>query len=133
MADEWGNAVPEIRAYADERERALSKDELNKATQATIDARYAQARAEIGELRTSIGELISDMYRAGESSAEVSAIRDAFNEADQAAQDLRDAQKEGRATAEASERVNRALATLLGNEFVAGAAQDRGRARGRAL
>tara|TARA_R110002020_G_scaffold34066_34_gene103954 strand:- start:3095 stop:5497 length:2403 start_codon:yes stop_codon:yes gene_type:complete len=121
VADEWGNAVPEIRAYADERERALSKDELNKATQATIDARYAQARAEIGELRTSIGELISDMYRAGESSAEVSAIRDAFNEADQAAQDLRDAQKEGRATAEASERVNRALATLLGNEFVAGA------------
>lgn len=121
VADQWGAAVPELKAYADELERATNISDLRDATQKAIDAQFSDARADISGLRTEIGELISDMYRAGELSAEVSAIRDAFNEADAAAQDLRDAQKEGRATAEASERVNRALATLLGNEFVAGA------------
>lgn len=120
VADQWGDAVPEIRAYADERERALSLSDLKEATATTIDARFAQARADIGELRTEIGELITDMFRAGESSTQVNAIRDAFNEADQAVQDLREAQKDGKATAEDAERVNRALAELLGNEFVAG-------------
>lgn len=121
VADQWGAAVPELKAYADELERATNISDLRDATQRAIDARFADARADIGELRAEIGNLITDMFRAGESSTSVNAIRDAFNEADRAAQDLRDAQKEGRATAEDSERVNRALASLLGNEFVSGA------------
>lgn len=120
VADEWGNAVPEIKAYADELERALSVSDLRDATSATIDARFSEARADISAVRTEIGELINEMRRAGETSTSVDAIRDAFNQADRAAQDLRDAQKEGRASAEDAERINRALASLLGNEFVSG-------------
>lgn len=120
VADEWGNATPEIKAYADELDRALNMRELSEATNATIDARFTEARANISEVRSAIGDLISEMFRAGETSASVNAIRDAFNETDQAAQDLRDAMKEGNATAEDAERVNRALASLLGNEFVSG-------------
>lgn len=121
VADEWGNAVPELRAYADELERALKADELKAATNAAIDAQFTEARADIDEVRSAIGDLINEMYRAGENASSVNAIRDAFNEADQAVQDLREAQKEGRGTAEDAERVNRSLAALLGNEFVTGA------------
>ncbi|WP_422371348.1 phage tail length tape measure family protein [Hoeflea sp.] len=119
VAAEWGKAVPEIKAYADERDRALSGDELTKATAAAIDARFAQARADIDQVRSAVGELVNEMYRAGESAGSVNVIRDAFNEADRAVQDLREAQKEGRDTAEDSDRVNRALANLMSNEFVA--------------
>lgn len=121
VADEWGNAVPELRAYADELDRALKADELKAATSAAIDARFTEARADIYEVRSAIGELISEMRRAGETDSSVNAIRDAFNEADAAVQDFRDAQKEGKSTAEDAERVNRALAALMGNEFVTGA------------
>ena len=93
VADRWGDAVPEIRAYADELERAIDMSELRKATSETIDARFREAQVDIAELRSALGDLMTDLLRSGETSVEVNRLRDAFNEVNRAAQDLRDAQK----------------------------------------
>lgn len=120
VAERWGEALPALKAYADELKRQQESSEAGEATQTAINAKWEEARAILPEVRSALGEVIQEMLRTGASSAEIDAVRNAFNEADRAAQDLSSKMQEGTATAADFERVSAAIAKLQANEVVSG-------------
>jgi len=120
VADKWGEAIPALREYADEMDRAADSADLAKGVQELANRAWEQARAVLPDLKTQLGSVVAEMLRVGPSSAGADELRDAFNEADRAAQDLRKAIADNNAEADDFERVTNALATLLGNDAVKG-------------
>ncbi|WP_127524579.1 phage tail length tape measure family protein [Mesorhizobium sp. Z1-4] len=120
VADQWGDAIPAIREYADELDRLRNESELAASVQELTNRAWQQARDLLPDIKTEIGGIVNEMVRAGASSREIDGLRNAFNEADRAAQDLRTEISRGTQTTEDFDRVTDALVALLGNEAVRG-------------
>lgn len=119
-ADRWGDAVPALREYANELDRIREEGELVSAVQELSNRAWEEARSLLPQLRTEIGGVAQELIRVGDTSS-ADALRDAFNTADRAAQDLRDAIADGTAETDDFQRVTSALASLMANEAVQGA------------
>lgn len=119
VAEKWGDAVPALREYVDELKRAADAGDLSQATQQAINAKFAEARQILPDVRSEIGAIVEQLVRAGASQSDINAVRDSFNAFDRAAQDLNTALVDGGDTTEAFRIFAEALAAVLANDSVA--------------
>lgn len=120
VADEWGDAVPEIAAYADELDRLAKLRELREGTDSGLDAAYAKAREEVKGINDELISLITYLEEMDAPATEVADLQDAFAALNVAIQE----QKGG---AEELDNVQRLLANLFSNissPATAGLAED---------
>ncbi|MFC3209197.1 phage tail length tape measure family protein [Aquamicrobium soli] len=61
VAQEWGDALPEVKAYAEARAKALDQDRTRQATNLTIGAYFENAKSEVDKLGESITDLLYQM------------------------------------------------------------------------
>lgn len=82
VADKWGDALPALRAYANERQKLADQTDIEGATQAAIEQAFAGSAATVNSLRSDLGLLIDDLTTMGGKEADVGRLQDAFNELD---------------------------------------------------
>lgn len=113
VANKWGDALPQVKAYADELERAKDLEDAQGASAARIDAAYREAQASLTSFLQALAE------------ADFGAFNDSANEAndnvaklDIALADLAEAQKAGKGTGEQFERVLRIISDLTNSSAI---------------
>lgn len=108
VADKWGDALPSIKAYADEQERIANKTQIQDATAITVDKAWEQARTQIEDARASVNDLVQQLGLIPEYQHGVVDLQRAFNT-------LSDGVKDGKTETDDLERVSSALAALYNN------------------
>ncbi|WP_140426964.1 phage tail length tape measure family protein [Ensifer aridi] len=87
LAEEWGDAVPALREYADELERARKAAELNEGAQIVNDRTLADTRSQIEDASIAIADLLAQLRASGEEIDTILSLQRAFNEFASAAND----------------------------------------------
>ncbi|MCB5201882.1 phage tail length tape measure family protein [Neorhizobium sp. T786] len=87
MAKEWGDAVPALREYSDELERASRAAELNEAGGIINERALADTRTQIDDAAIAITDLVSQLQSAGEETGVITGLQTAFNDFASAAED----------------------------------------------
>lgn len=105
VADKWGDALPSIKAYADEQKRIAEEADKSKATQAFVADIWEPAKAAIEGTRLSLADLILSLQQAG-------AERDGIAELQRSFEGLRGKVVENKGSAEDLQRVSDALTSL---------------------
>ena len=118
--ERYGGAVSALKEYSDELKRQQEINDLTRVTQDAVNRSFAEAREILPDVKGQIGEVISEMIRAGESERSIIALKEAFNETDRAIQDLNQKINDGKAELSDFERVQSAVASLMQNDAVAG-------------
>lgn len=143
VAKQWGGAVPALKEYVDQLERAKEQTDLISATETLADRQWTTARDAIAELNIEFVDLKSRLEDAGTQEEVLLALQDGWNS-------LNEAVKDGRADQEAMQQVTDQLAAAMaetavtateewtasfGNlsQAIAGAAQQASRFREEAL
>ncbi len=80
VAQNWGEAVPSLKAYVDELDRAASVSDLNKATEVLVDEAFAEARSRVSDLRVELAAARTDIQAVGGTADEIDALQSAFSE-----------------------------------------------------
>ncbi|RWP88362.1 MAG: hypothetical protein EOR12_16760 [Mesorhizobium sp.] len=78
VAAKWGDALPGIKAYADERARLAEQANIQGAAQSVIEGSFEGARTSINEIRSDLGQLIDDLSTMGGKEADVGKLQAAF-------------------------------------------------------
>lgn len=119
VAERWGDALPALKAYADELKLQQEEAERTAGVQATINQQFDEARRVLPDVRSALGGVVEGLVRTGAAQSDIDAVRNALNEADRAAQDFQGKLADGTNTTEDFERLSRALADVLANDSVA--------------
>ncbi|MDX0973533.1 hypothetical protein GOL21_28075 [Sinorhizobium medicae] len=128
VAKEWGDAVPALREYAEELERAASLDRLQQGTRGAIGQVLDQSLSLLPQVRD---EIVRTMNSAGaltrETSLAYADLVGRLGELDDAVGELNTAYQNGEDTTAEMERANTVLASVLDSSVVpaAGRARDR--------
>ncbi|TIM24708.1 MAG: hypothetical protein E5Y74_00480, partial [Mesorhizobium sp.] len=78
VAAKWGDALPGIKAYADERARLAEQANIQGAAQSVIEGSFEGARTSINDVRSDLGQLIDDLTTMGGKEADVGKLQAAF-------------------------------------------------------
>ncbi|MER9164403.1 phage tail length tape measure family protein [Mesorhizobium sp. M0715] len=78
VAAKWGDALPGIKAYAEERARLAAQANVQFAAQAVIEGSFEGARKGINDVRSDLGQLIDDLTTMGGKEADVGKLQAAF-------------------------------------------------------
>lgn len=105
IAEKWGDALPQLKRYADERKRLESDKDIVDAATAAADAQWSSLREATGDLRINFADIVSQLQLAGAEVESISALQRSFS-------NLADGIEKGTATAEDAQRVQRGLADL---------------------
>ncbi|WEZ83521.1 hypothetical protein P6U16_01295 [Rhizobium sp. 32-5/1] len=106
VADRWGDAVPALRAYADELERASQAADLAEGLGILKERDLSEVRAAVDDVQVSIAALVRDLEMAGEETGSIIDLQDALNGFSESAQD-------GEVSASEVEKVTQALASAI--------------------
>lgn len=96
VAKEWGDALPALKAYADERARLNGETQIQEATNLQIEEIFRDAKAQVTDLRAGLGALIVDLQQAGASDIEIIRVQKAFEAFSDAIENNRDSAKENK-------------------------------------
>jgi hypothetical protein len=102
VAERWGEAVPALKAYVDQLDRAAASESLGEATDIAIKRQYEDLVAVVGNMRAEFTAARVDLQQLGATSQDIDAVQAAFDALEQKA-------REGTATAE---DINAVLATI---------------------
>jgi lambda family phage tail tape measure protein len=80
VADEWGAALPSLRAYADERDRLKAASDREAATQIAVNDAYRTTNATIEVLRDQLVQLRADLEFDGTPITQISELQRQWNE-----------------------------------------------------
>jgi GH24 family phage-related lysozyme (muramidase) len=94
VAQKWGDALPAVKAYADERAKALDLANAKQATNLTIAGFFEDAKKEITELNAGITDLYAQIGDTPGQEAGVRRIQLAFSNLQSAINENRDSTKE---------------------------------------
>ncbi|WP_375599380.1 phage tail length tape measure family protein [Devosia sp. Naph2] len=111
VAENWGDAVPSLKAYVDELDRAAETDELRKATDIAVGQEYAPLLAKLGEFRAGLAAARIDIQAMGGDAQEIDILQAAFD-------DLASEVENNSATAADLERFLEVLANTTGSQTV---------------
>ncbi|WP_284777067.1 phage tail length tape measure family protein [Agrobacterium sp. lyk4-40-TYG-31] len=111
VAERWGDAVPALRAYADELKRTQDGTDFKKGAEIFSADRLADVRKEIDTTRATIADLVSQLQSAGEEADVIKNLQSAFNEFAKAA-------SEGKTEAEDVDRVQSALSAAINSSGI---------------
>lgn len=79
VAENWGDAVPALRAYVDELDRAADSSDLNQAYDTIISNAFANLKAQIPDLRAELAAARIDIEAVGGTAQEIDALQAAFS------------------------------------------------------
>lgn len=79
VAQKWGEALPTLKKYNDERNKLRDQEDLNAAAEAVAQGQYEPIRKVIGDIRAEIGSLVVDLQQAGAEDEEVLKLQKSFN------------------------------------------------------
>lgn len=111
VADRWGEAIPVLKEYSDELQRAQDAALLDQGVADYNAKTLAAVRSSIEDARGSIGALVQDLQAAGEDASAVIALQDAFNKFSEAAD-------KGEVSADDVKRVTDALASAIASSGI---------------
>lgn len=80
VADRWGDAVPALRAYVDELDRASEGADLRGAVGDAVSRQFEELRAALPDLRSELAVVRQDIELTGGESTEIAALQAAFEE-----------------------------------------------------
>lgn len=101
VAKQWGDAVPSLKAYAEELERAAQEGDLKAVTGQRIEDIFKDAREQIKGLSVDLADVVIQLQDAGASDEGILKIQDAFNALKKAIDSGKDSTKENQALTEA--------------------------------
>lgn len=78
VADKWGDALPALKAYNDEKKKLQDQADLKGAVDAAVSGEYADLRKTIKDINVDLVELISKLQAAGTSDGDVVKLQQAF-------------------------------------------------------
>ncbi len=108
VAAKWGDALPALKAYAEERQKLADQKAISEATQIGKEGAFEDTRSQVNNLRSDLAQLIADLSTMGGQEEQVGRLQSAFKELD-------DKVKDQSATAEDAQRVQQVLADILQN------------------
>ncbi len=79
VAERWGEAVPALRAYVDELDRAAERSDLEQAIGVGVAKSFAELRAIVPDLRAELAAARIDIEAVGGTAQEIDALQAAFN------------------------------------------------------
>jgi len=92
VAERWGDAVPALRNYVDQLDRAKAIGDLNTATDTAIKQQFVDVATTISDLRATFAGARVDLQQLGASAQEIDQLQAAFDALEKKA-------KDGKATA----------------------------------
>lgn len=111
VAESWGDAVPGVKAYVDQLDRAANMDDLRQATDILVGQEYAPILAQLGDFRANLAAARIDIQAMGGSAAEIDALQASFD-------DLAQRMQDGSATSADLEQFLAMLAGTTGSQTV---------------
>jgi len=87
IAKEWGDAIPALREYADELDRAAKIADLRAGAEIINTNTLEETRQAIADAGIEIADLVSQLQGAGEETEVIVGLQEAFNEFSEAAND----------------------------------------------
>lgn len=118
VADKWGEALPALKAYADEQKRLAEEAERNEATQIVVGATYSKIKSDLEQIRQSARDAGNEVLTFGASLEEARNVEPAVDAALQAIDALEQKTRDGTETTEDFDRVLNAVAEVLENNVV---------------
>lgn len=115
VAENWGDAVPALKAYIDQLDRAAKQSDIEQATNTFISRQYEEAQKALGDLDAMLPAVVQNLYQMGATSQEVEPLVAAFRKLQ-----AQISASEGKAAD--AEAVIDALAVAMGDRAVEGAA-----------
>ncbi|MDX0105480.1 hypothetical protein GOC33_05505 [Sinorhizobium meliloti] len=91
---EWGDAVPSLKAYAEEVRNATNIGQLREATAKHIDQLFADAREQMAGLGVDLTDVVTQLRAAGAEEEGISRIQDAFRSMKEAVDSGNDSTKQ---------------------------------------
>ena len=79
VAENWGEAVPALKAYVDQLDRAADTADLNQAYDTIISKAFEGLKAQIPDLRAELAAARIDIEAVGGSAQEIDALQAAFS------------------------------------------------------
>ncbi|MDF0659713.1 MULTISPECIES: phage tail length tape measure family protein [unclassified Rhizobium] len=107
VADKWGSVLPELKKYADERQKLVDQKEQKDASIAAADNQWTELRKTIGTTTAAYAEFLQTFNDQAADTAKVGALQKAYKE-------LSDGIANGTATSEQAKTVQEALLALMG-------------------
>ncbi|EJC75567.1 Prophage tail length tape measure protein [Rhizobium leguminosarum bv. trifolii WSM2012] len=106
VAQKWGDVLPELKKYADERQRLLDVKEQKDASLAEANQQWTELRKSIGLTQAKYAEFLQTFNDQAADTAKVGALQKAYKE-------LSDGIANGTATSEQAKTVQAALLALM--------------------
>lgn len=106
VADKWGDVLPELKKYADERQKLVDQKEQKDASIAAADNQWTELRKSIGLTQAKYAEFLQTFNDMSADTAKVGALQKAYKE-------LSDGIAAGNATSEQAKAVQTALLALM--------------------
>jgi hypothetical protein len=117
VAKQWGDALPALKAYADERARLEGETNIREATQLRIEDIFKSAKEQVKELRLELVDLVTQLQDAGASENEIVRVQRAFKAFTDAVNENRDSTKENKELLEALSTVYINSGVPAANDF----------------
>lgn len=80
LADKWGDAIPALRDYANELQRAKEAADLKEGVSLINEKTLERIKGQLGDARVSIGALVQDLRAAGEEDEVIKRLQVALNQ-----------------------------------------------------
>ncbi|WFU88991.1 phage tail length tape measure family protein [Rhizobium sp. CC1099] len=105
VAQKWGDVLPELKRYADERQKLLDAKEQKDAAAAAANAQWEELRKTAGDTKIAFADVVTQLQAAGAETESISTLQRSFNE-------LTNGIADGTANAEQARAVHEELASL---------------------
>ncbi len=79
VAQQWGDAVPALKAYVDELDRAKASADLIKASDTLASQQWDVARSQVSDLNVELAALVQDLRLAGAEDETIIKLQTAWN------------------------------------------------------
>ncbi|WP_376742173.1 M15 family metallopeptidase [Ensifer canadensis] len=106
VATKWGDALPALKAYNDERQKAADAKETADALDVGKSAQWDDLREKLGDVNITITDIVSRISQMGEDTGEITKLQSTFN-------DLTKGIDEGNASVDLARQAHKQLADLV--------------------
>lgn len=80
VAEKWGDALPALKAYNDERKKLKDESDIRQAAESAAQGQYDKLRELIKQTRIEAADLISLLSDAGQDTSEIVQLQGAFKD-----------------------------------------------------
>lgn len=108
VVTKWGDALPALKAYSEERDRVASEKDLSAALDVGKSALWDDLRRQLGDVDITMSDIVSRISQMGEDASEVIKLQATFSE-------LTKGIDEGKASVDLAKRAHEELAEIVKN------------------